>query len=208
LLCIFKKIRFGIVLANPIEKQVMKSIKKYGFMGFIALFSVLMISCGGNPYGDKVKDPFSGNKYESNNRWFRAIGKGVSSKDNIAKSKADLAAKTELAGQVETTVKQVADQYLGEVGMGGATEITDKFASLSRQVMNTTIADLRKFDEEKFYNSAEDEYTVFIAYEIKKAAMFRFMKKQIKIDKKISKVEAKTMEAILDRQIEAAEAAE
>lgn len=186
----------------------MKSMIKFGNISIVLLFSLLVMSCGNSQYGAKVKDPFSGSKYESNNRWFRSIGKGVSQKDNIAKSKADLAAKTELAGQVETTVKQVADQYLGEVGMGGATEITDKFASLSRQVMNTTIADLRKFDEEKFYNADEDQYTVFLAYEIKKAAMFRFMKKQIKIDKKISKVEAKTMEAILDRQIKALESEE
>lgn len=183
----------------------MKSVKKLGNFCFIALFSVLLFSCGSSQYGDRVKDPFSGSKYESNNRWFRAVGKGVSQKDNIAKSKADLAAKTELAGQVETTVKQVADQYLGEVGMGGATEITDKFASLSRQVMNTQIADLRKFDEQKFYNSDENQYTVFIAYEIKKAAMFRFMKKQIKIDKKLSKLEQETMDKILDQQIEALE---
>jgi len=160
-----KKYRFGIVLVrNPTKKQIMKSMIKFGNLGLILLFSVLIVSCGSNQYGDKVKDPFSGSKYESNNRWFRAIGKGESQKDNIAKSKADLAAKTELAGQVETTVKQVADQYLGEVGMGGATEITDKFASLSRQVMNTTIADLRKFDEEKFYDSDDDKYTVFIAF--------------------------------------------
>ena len=204
-----KKYRFGIVLVrNPTKKQIMKSMIKFGNLGLILLFSVLIVSCGSNQYGDKVKDPFSGSKYESNNRWFRAIGKGESQKDNIAKSKADLAAKTELAGQVETTVKQVADQYLGEVGMGGATEITDKFASLSRQVMNTTIADLRKFDEEKFYDSDDDKYTVFIAYEIKKAAMFRFMKKQIKIDKKLSKLEVETMENILDRQIKELEDSE
>jgi hypothetical protein len=203
-----QKIRFGIILENQIEKQIMKSLKISRYLGFFALMSLFIISCGNNPYGDKVKEPFQGSKYESNNRWFRAIGKGVSSKDNIAKSKADLAAKTELAGQVETTVKQVADQYLGEVGLGGGTEITDKFSSLSRQVMNTTIADLRKFDEEKFYNAAEGEYTVFIAYEIKKAAMFRFMKKQIKIDKKIAKADAKIMDDILDRQIKVLEAQE
>ena len=51
--------------------------------------------------GEKVKEPFSGNKYESNNRYFRAVGKGQSSRDNIAEGKADIEAKRELAQQVQ-----------------------------------------------------------------------------------------------------------
>ena len=39
--------------------------------------------------GTKVKQPFSGGKYESDNRWFRGTGQGVSIKQNIARSKAD-----------------------------------------------------------------------------------------------------------------------
>jgi len=163
-------------------------------------------SCQSSQYGTKVKEPFSSGKYESNNRWFRAVGKGVSQKDNIAKSKADLAAKAELAGQVETTMKQVADQYLDETGVGNKSELTEKFSSLTRQVMNTTIVDLRKIGEEKFYN--QEDYTVFMAYEIKKAAMFRFMKKQIRIDKKLSKVEMDIMEAMVDAEIKRIEALE
>jgi hypothetical protein len=40
-----------------------------------------------------VKMPFTGSKYESNNRFFRGTGSGVSVKQNIARSKADLDAK-------------------------------------------------------------------------------------------------------------------
>jgi hypothetical protein len=45
--------------------------------------------------------------------------------------------------------------------------------------MNTQIADLRKIGEKKFYNG--DNYTVFMAYEIKKKAMLKFMKKQAEL---------------------------
>ncbi|MFK7756219.1 MAG: hypothetical protein AB8B53_04725 [Flavobacteriales bacterium] len=186
-------------------------MKLYTRILIISLFSVAMIglqSCQSSKYGDKVKEPFSTGKYESNNRWFRSTGKGVSKKDNIAKSKADLAAKSELAGQVETNMKQVADLYLDETGMGNNSELTEKFSSLTRQVMNTTIVDLRKIGEEKFFNAEEDVYTVFMADEIKKAAMFRFMKKQIKVDKKLSKVEIDIMEAMLDAEIKKLEAEE
>ena len=46
---------------------------------------------------------------------------------------------------------------------------------------------------------------MFIAYEIKKNAMFRFMKKQAKTDKTIDERQMKIIEEILDRQIEETE---
>ena len=77
---------------------------------------VLLISaaCSSGVLGKKVREPFQGNAYESNNRFWRGTGKGASSQDNIARSKADIDAKAVLAGQVNTTMKQVADQYLGQ----------------------------------------------------------------------------------------------
>ena len=74
----------------------------------------LLAACASGPLGKKVNEPFQGNAYESNNRFFRGTGKGASSQDNIARGKADLEAKAQLAGQVKTTMKQVADQNLGQ----------------------------------------------------------------------------------------------
>ena len=65
--------------------------------------------------------------------------------------------------------------------------------------MNTQISDLRKIGEKKFYNGKD--YTVFMAYEIKKNAMFRFLKKQAKLDKKLSKAEQKAIEEIIDKEL-------
>lgn len=163
-----------------------------------------MVACNSkSPMGQKVKEPFTGSKYESNNNYFRGTGKGESSKDNIARSKADLEAKNQLAAQVSTTMKNVSDQYLGSTENAEGAEVADKFQSLTRQVMNTGLADLRKIDEVKYLNGTN--YTVYVAYEIKKNAMFKFMKKQAKTDSQIDKETLKTMEAILDQQIEATE---
>jgi len=151
-----------------------------------AIILLVLSSCGSSPFGQKVKEPFRGNAYESNNRFFRGTGKGESSQDNIARSKADLDAKSQLAGQVNTTMKQVADQYLGQTENERAADVADKFQSLVRQTMNTEIADLRKIGEQKYFNKKESKYTVFMAYEIKKNAMFRFMKKQARVDKTIN----------------------
>lgn len=171
----------------------------------LLLFSLLfMIGCGSKAHlGEKVKEPFSSSKYESNSRFFRGTGKGESIKDNIARSKADLDAKNQLASQVSTTMKNVSDQYLSQTENEVGADVADKFQSLTREVMNTGLADLRKIGEEKYHDGTN--YTVYVAYEINKNAMFRFMKKQAKTDAKIDKQTLKTIEDILDLQIAATE---
>jgi hypothetical protein len=156
----------------------------------------------------EVKRTIPRNAYESNNRFFRSTGKGVSSQDNIARGKADIEAKAQLAGQVNTTMKQVADQYLGQAENEKGADVADKFQSLVRQVMNTNISDLRKIGEKKYYNEKEKEYSVFMAYEIKKNAMFRFMKKQAKVDNTIDERQLDLIEKILDDEIKKADEAD
>jgi hypothetical protein len=190
------KTKFGIDLACLKKKKIMKALN----ISFILALALLIVGCNSQSgLGTKVKEPFSGSKYESNNKYFRGVGSAKSVKDNIARSKADLEAKRQLAGQVNTTMKNVTDQYLGQTENANAADVADKFQSLTREVMNTEIADLRKIGEEKYTDGTN--YTVYVAYEIKKNAMFRFMKKQAKTDAKIDKVTLKTIEDILDEQI-------
>ncbi len=164
------------------------------------LFIAVLAGCASSPYGKKVNEPFSGNAYESTNRFFRASGKGESSSENIARGKADIDAKTILAGQINTTMKQVADNYVGQTENERGANVAEKFQSLARQVMNTEMADLRKIGEKKYYNQKENRYTVFIAYEIKKNAMFRFMKKQAKLDNTINEKQQELIQKILDEE--------
>lgn len=166
---------------------------------------VILSGCASSPFGKKVSEPFQGNAYESNNRFFRGTGKGLSSSDNIARGKADIEAKTYLAGQVNTTMKQVADNYQGQTENERGADVAEKFQSLAREVMNTDLADLRKIGEKKYYNSKENKYTVFIAYEIKKNAMFRFMKKQAAVDKTISEKQQALIQKIIDEELKKAE---
>lgn len=166
------------------------------------LAALILVSCAGSsPFGKRIKEPFQGSAYESNNRFFRGTGKGSSSQDNIARGKADIEAKAQLAGQVNTTMKQVADQYLGQAENAEAADVADKFQSLVRQVMNTDIADLRKMGEQKYFNNETKDYTVFIAYEIKKNAMLRFMKKQAKVDKTINERQQDLIQKMIDEEI-------
>src|SRR5690606_29590879 len=113
-----------------------------------------------------------------------------------------------LAGQVNTTMKQVTDQYLGQTENADAADVADKFQSLIRATMNTNIADLRKMGEKKFFNEEKKEYTVFIAYEIKKNAMLRFMKKQAKVDQTIDERQRKVIEEIIEQELKKADEAD
>lgn len=168
----------------------------------LLLIATLTLSaCGSGSFGKKVKEPFMGAAYESNNRFWRASGKGQSSQDNIARGKADIDAKAQLAGQINTTMKQVTDQYLGQTENENAVDVADKFQSLVRQVMNTEIADLRKIGDKKYFDEKKNEYTHFIAYEIKKNAMLRFMKKQAKTDQKIDERQRAVIEKIIDEEL-------
>lgn len=162
-------------------------------------------SCGSGQFGQRVREPFQGNAYESNNRFFRGTGKGESSAENIARSKADIEAKTFLASQVNTTMKQVADQYLGQTQNERAAGVADKFQTLSREVMNTSLADLRKIGEQKYFDKKQNKYTVFIAYEIKKNSMFKFMKKQAETNKQIDERQQEVIQKILDEELKKAE---
>ncbi|HEX5170757.1 MAG TPA: hypothetical protein VFW11_16400 [Cyclobacteriaceae bacterium] len=182
----------------------MKNSKSFFSLASVFIL-IILSSCSNGPLGKKVKEPFKGSAYESNNRFFRGTGKGVSTQDNIARGKADIDAKSQLAGQVNTTMKQVADQYLGQTENANAADVADKFQSLVRQVMNTDMADLRKIGEQKYFNESTKEYTVFMAYEIKKNAMFRFMKKQAKVDKTIDERQREVIEKIIDQELEKTE---
>lgn len=174
---------------------------------FLALAaSLLLTACSSNKFlGSKVKEPFTGEKYESNNRYFRGVGKGESKDQNISESKADLQAKKELAQQMSTTIKGVTDQHMSETEVGQSSEITEKFESLIREVTNTKLADLRKMGQEQ-YRNAEGNYTTYVAYEIHKKHMYRYLKQQAKLNQKLNDAERKQIEEIIDEELKKAEA--
>ena len=168
----------------------------------ISIFVLALASCKGNSkmYGNQVKDPFSSSKYMSDKKFFRATGKGQSMKDNVAEKKADIDAKAELAGQVNIMMKEVADAYMGQSENAEAGEVYEKFQSLSREVVNTELSDLRKVDQKKYYDG--ERFTVFVHYEIKKKDMFKYMKKQAKTQNYVNKKTEKLIEDLIDKQLE------
>lgn len=166
------------------------------------LSMVLLLAAGcSSSNGTKVKEPFSGKKHTSNARYFRAVGNGVSTRDNVASSKADIEAHKDLAQQVTTTIKVVSDAYMQDVQGEHVNQAVERFESLAREITNTTIGDLRKIGEEK-YLLEDASYSVYVAYEINKKAMFRFLKKKAKMDAKISPLARTQIINMCDQEIE------
>ncbi|MDG1674123.1 MAG: hypothetical protein P8H88_01630 [Flavobacteriales bacterium] len=171
------------------------------FLGVLGLHS-----CS-NSNGTQVKTPFSGKKYMSDARHFRAVGMGQSANLNIAKSKAELESKKALAQQVQTNLKVVTDNYAQEMVGNQASEAIEQFETLAREVTNTTIGDIRSLGEET--RQMEDQsYRVYVAIEVKKKAMFRFLKDKAKNDTKISELVRAQMVMVLDKEIERLDAEE
>jgi hypothetical protein len=161
----------------------------------------LIASCksASKSYGKETKDPFSSGKYMTDKKYFRASGKGQSSKDNVAEKKADIDAKAEIAAQVNVTMKEVADAYMSQSENNSSAEVFEKFQSLSREVVNTNLSDLRKVDQKKYFNG--ERYTVFVLYEINKKDMFKYMKKQAKTQKYVDKKTEKIIQDLIDKEI-------
>ena len=110
--------------------------------GFMTLLLLTFASCNSTE-GTNVKMPFSGKKYMSDARHFRAVGMGQSANLSVAKSKAELEARKSMAQQVRTNLQVVSDNYASEVTGSTGAETLERFQSLAREVTNTTIGDIR-----------------------------------------------------------------
>ena len=170
----------------------MKNIVKLGVLALLISF----VSCGTKQYGEKIETPFSSSKYESSRRYFRAVGKGQSTSERVADKKAGMDAKADLASQVSVTMKSVADDYLHENANANASEVYSKLESLSREVMATELADLRKIGTKTYYDKEKNTYTVFHAYEVHKKSMLKFIKKRAEALGKNSDEIVKRLEAL------------
>jgi hypothetical protein len=170
----------------------------------LALLVTFSMGCSSN-LGTQVKEPFSGKSYMSNARYFRSTGKGVSNRDQIAKSKAVMEAHKALAQQVQTSMNVVADNYIKDVQGAHVNEAIERFESLTREITSTTIGDLREIGSKKYLRE-DGSYAVYVAVEIKKAAMFRFLKKKAKSDAKIDPLVRTQIINMCDQEIERLEA--
>ena len=198
--------KFGTTFAEfELSKTIsMRTFTPSRFCPVVLSLMVLVITGCSNLLGKSVKEPFSGSKYESNNRYYRSTGNGLSKMDNVAQSQAELRARQQLAQQVQTYFEVVTDDYQRSTTGDHVDDAMNRFETLAREITNTKLADIRIIGSEK-YMAEDGSYTCYVAMEIKKGAMYRYLKKQVKLNKQISEAELQEIDALLDQLINEAE---
>jgi predicted NAD-dependent protein-ADP-ribosyltransferase YbiA (DUF1768 family) len=132
----------------------------------------------------EVTIPLSGKEYETNKEYFRAKQSGKSPDLATAKKIALQNAKTELAGNVQSTMKAVIDNYTNQRTIGDKQEFENKFEEYSRSVINETLNDVKIIGEQVFKES-DNKYTYWIAIEMSKEPVVKSVSDRISKDDKM-----------------------
>ena len=127
----------------------------------------------------EISVPFSESKYRSDNDAFRAKQVGKSPDLATAKKIAFQNAKSEMAANINSTIKRVTDQYTNQRTIGNAQEFENKFEELAREVVNLEMSNVKEIGE-KIFKEPDGSYSYWIAVEAGKKEVFD------KLDAKIS----------------------
>jgi hypothetical protein len=132
----------------------------------------------------EISVPFSGKEYRSDEDHFRAKQMGKSPDMATAKKIAFQNAKAEMAGNINSTVKRVTDQYTNQRTVGSTQEFENKFEELAREVVNMEMSNVKEIGE-KIFKEPDGAYTYWIAIEANKKSVFDKLDAKISNDAKL-----------------------
>lgn len=109
--------------------------------------------------------PFNSKQYRSNKNYFKASQSGESPDLSTAKKIALLNSKTELAGNIQSTIKSVTEQYTNQKSVSDKKNFEGKFEQLGREVVNQELVSVKIIGEKVMQNRKTGFYTYYIAIE-------------------------------------------
>ncbi|GHU93863.1 hypothetical protein FACS1894156_1320 [Bacteroidia bacterium] len=134
--------------------------------------------------------------------FFRGQGSGTSKDLNTAREKARMVANAELAGSVQTLIRQVGERYVNDAGQSPA-DYGATYESLTRQVVEQTISNVRVACN-KSTQTKDGMYTVYLAVEAGKDEIFAAIDRAAAADKKIETLyEREKFRATYNEELEA-----
>ena len=164
-------------------------MKKIVLLSLVVASALVLTNCKSKEKITKdateIQLPFSENKYQSDKDHFRAKNYGKSPDLATAKKIAMQNAKSEMAGNISSTIKTVTDQYVNQRQVADAVEFENKFEELSRNVVNQKLVDVVVIGE-KALQEKDGHYTYWIAIETSKDAILEGVSSAISRDKKIA----------------------
>jgi hypothetical protein len=132
----------------------------------------------------EITVPFSESKYRTDNDAFRAKQLGKSPDLATAKKIAFQNAKAEMAGNIQSMVKRVTDQYTNQRTVGNAQDFENKFEELAREVVNLQISNVVEIGE-KIFKETDGGYSYWIAIEANKKSVFDQLDQKVSSDAKL-----------------------
>jgi hypothetical protein len=132
----------------------------------------------------EISVPFSGKEYRSDNENFRAKQIGKSPDIATAKKIAFQNAKAEMAGNINSVIKRVTDQYTNQRTVGNTQEFENKFEELAREVVNMEMSNVKEIGE-KIFKESDGAYSYWIAIEASKKDVFDKLDSKISSDAKL-----------------------
>jgi hypothetical protein len=159
------------------------------YLAIAVLIAVGFTACKGTKdvgsgKSNEIEVPFSSQEYQSSDEYFRASQSGTSPSLSTAKKIALQNAKSELAGNIQSTIKAVTENYTNQRTVGDQMEFENKFEELSRNVVNQKLTDVRIIGEKTFQNQ-NNTYTYWVAIEASKDAILNGINSTISQDKKM-----------------------
>ncbi len=136
------------------------------------------------PGETRVEVLCSGPQFFSDHEFFRANSVAESRNQANSKRMALSNARAELAGQIETTIKSVIDNYIQDVTVGNRSEFNQRYEGLSREVINQRLAGTVVICEE-LMRTSEGLYKTYIAIELSGEDIVDAMNQRIAADERL-----------------------
>jgi hypothetical protein len=132
----------------------------------------------------EISVPFSTKEFRSDENYFRAKQVGKSPDLATSKKIAFQNAKSEMAGNINSTIKRVTDQYTNQRTVGNTQEFENKFEELAREVVNLEMSNVKEIGE-KIFKEQDGSYSYWIAIEAGKKEVFDKLDAKISNDAKL-----------------------
>lgn len=158
-------------IINKLKIKTMKTMKTMKIACFVLGLTLITSSCKSSenaisaPKGEReITIPCS--NFNSTKKTFRASAYGESKDMNIAKRKGLSNARTQLAGEISTTMKVVGDNYVKSTEFDNKEEILERFEENSRTVINEKLNGARSVCERTTQDGKTGKYKVYLALEL------------------------------------------
>ncbi|MDA3891831.1 MAG: hypothetical protein PF517_09230 [Salinivirgaceae bacterium] len=148
---------------------------------------VALTSCGGEKSATKGREEIiipCADQGRSNAEFFRAASVGKSQDMATSKDKALMITKQRLASLIGSKIKSVTERYVNEMDAGGATEFSQTFENMARDIVNQELVEIAVTCE-KTFEAEGGGYETFIAIEVSKDVIYNGIDKGIDKNKKL-----------------------